>query len=155
MGYDDLNENDVEIMYNKIKLLGVDASYLLLQYALEEHEHIKIKKKRSAYYMKWPLVCHKCGGYGGKSIAATRWSPQDFDECECVNDNKCPRCGIEDAFDPDSDDMICKSCSWDFNNPDGLPSDDCLEAMAETEMLLENILDGITLKQYINHEYIE
>lgn len=92
-----------------------------------------VKKAISEYEEKWPNYCRKCNGVGflvsyqsvPYGMGSTNMEVDDF--CSCVEEGKCPRCGIvvfdEDDFDDDK--LECPKCGWTEESPICPELDDC------------------------------
>jgi hypothetical protein len=86
---------------------------------MEERE-----QQRAEWRAKWPHHCTKCEGAGGFDYPGSWDDPPDYEPCDCVLDNMCPRCGKRSIvwlvtstwmfynFIPDGDTPFCASCGW-------------------------------------------
>jgi hypothetical protein len=96
-----------------------------------------------AWEQWWPNYCRKCGAVGGfHNPGVYRYpdgsgEPPSFDECECIDEGRCPRCGmdwkipldISEELAPDVDTIWldtflfeksypCPCCGWNWGNGD-------------------------------------
>lgn len=82
------------------------------------------EKEAAEYTAKWPNYCQKCGATGGFYSPGNRYEPPGVDECECLVEGKCPRCGqqawTEDELADDKA-IVCPHCGWDESRPHGFP----------------------------------
>jgi len=71
---------------------------------------------REEYERTYPNYCKSCKGWGSHiGISPDIW----FQDCECVEERRCPRCGAKDALD---NMYKCTECGWDVCGDDrGLP----------------------------------
>ena len=80
----------------------------------------------AAYVAKWPDYCQKCGGAGGFNYPSSYHEPPDYELCECLEQDICPRCGkrtivwlvthsweqLADLPQGYGDTPFCCSCGW-------------------------------------------
>lgn len=104
---------------------------------------------REAWIARWPDHCPTCEGAGGKYIQATRWEPDDFDICSCLENGHCPRCMSKVEYSARTGVSVCPVCNWtdsNFVDGDPMPVDfvcpqvdcDCLEDNIREDMHLES-----------------
>ena len=55
----------------------------------------------TSWKQRWPKYCRSCGGLGGHHDPGVyrypdgSGEPPSFDECECIDEGRCPRCGMD------------------------------------------------------------
>lgn len=106
----------------------------------------KNTREREEWAAAWPRHCTTCEGWGGvystydpspAGVALSSGWLEDFDSCAvCVDKGNCPRCGAEDAFDPESESVQCRVCGWQEGHGQPPVFDDCGCWCAEEEKLL-------------------
>ena len=75
---------------------------------------------RSKYEAVYPKYCRKCLGWGLFKSLSPALQIQD---CECVREDRCPRCG-EKALNSG---LVCGECDWKTSDRDrGLPGSDAV-----------------------------
>lgn len=79
----------------------------------------------AAWKAQWPDHCPDCMGEGGHVIRQTRWEPEDYQVCHCVEEGHCPRCKSDLDFSDKTDVSVCPVCFWtDAWVVNGEPNDD-------------------------------
>lgn len=65
------------------------------------------------WYGRWPGSCTRCAAVGGHGYGGSFFDPPGWDDCECVEDGRCPRCGSDGLqWDGDNGVSACYWCAW-------------------------------------------
>lgn len=93
----------------------------------------------AAYEARWPDYCRTCHGAGCIYEYNYPYEPDWTDSCFCLDEGRCPRCGVR-ALDERG--TVCYSCMWVFSDqsvlaPYGRSECDCWIPTYEEERLIE------------------